>query len=374
MSRAAQYSVYFSDQYGNRLADASNFLKLDYARTVNSVGSLTLVLDGAYPLLPIVIPDGRIEVWRRVAGGREYLDTDTIWLIKELTQALDDDGRRTIAVRADTPLCVLGDPGRYVNNFAGSDEATRTGAADDLLRQIVRDQAGVSADPARNLNALLTVPINIGAGPSVTKAFAWRCVLDVLQEIAQDATEAGTYLAFDIVAITPQALEFQTFIGQRGIDRRFPSSSAPLIVGPDFGNMARCEVRTSYRDEVTYAMAGGQGEGTYRLVGEYLDTARAARSPFGRRETFISSTNYDTTAGLDNEARSVVRSGRPLRTVTGSLISTPDTQYGIDWGWGDYITAQVFGVQIDVRVDAIRVSVTDEAEEIVAQLQGETYE
>jgi hypothetical protein len=35
----------------------------------------------------------------------------------------------------------------------------------------------------------------------------------------------------------------------------------------------------------------------------------------------------------------------------------PDSRYGVDWAWGDYVTAQAFGQLIDCRIDAVSVSV-----------------
>lgn len=372
MSRSADYSVYFSDQYGNRLADASNFTSLEYARTVNSVGALTLTLPGDYPLYPIIVPDGRIEVWRRVAGGREYLDTDTVWLIKALEQRLAEDGTRSIVVEAKSLLCLIDEPGRFVDAAAGSAAASKEQAADDMIKVIVREQAGAGASVGRQYPGLQTQGLTASATPTI-KAFAWRTVLTVCQELAQETTEGGTYLAFDMVSLTPQSIQFQTFVGQRGIDRRFPSSPAPLIVGPDFGNVGAAVLRIDYADEITYAKAAGSGEGSARLTNTYQDTERTARSPFGRREVFVSANGYLTLAGLEQEATARVRAGRPALTFSGQLLSTPDTQYGIHWGWGDYLTVQAFGQQFDCRVDAITVSVSGDEERIQAVLRGETY-
>jgi hypothetical protein len=68
-----------------------------------------------------------------------------------------------------------------------------------------------------------------------------------------------------------------------------------------------------------------------------------------------------------------VRAGRPRVILQGKIPSTPDTQYGVDWSWGDYVTIQAFGQQLDARVDAITVTVTPDEENIEAVVRSETY-
>jgi hypothetical protein len=57
--------------------------------------------------------------------------------------------------------------------------------------------------------------------------------------------------------------------------------------------------------------------------------------------------------------------------LTGELLSSPDARYGVDWAWGDYLTAQVFGVSVDARVDAVTVEVSGGRERIRASIRGE---
>lgn len=369
----AGYSVYLSTPTGVRLADASAFLKLEYARAVNAIGSLTLTLPGTFDTSSIIAPDGRIEVWRRLDSGREYLDTDTVWFIQSVSYEIADSGERTIVISADSGLFLLKDPGRIVGNYAGSAQATKTAAADNMIKAIVREQAGALTNASRNLSAYLSVQADSGQAPSISKAFAWRPVLTVLQEIAQSSFEAGTYLAFDIVAPTPDTLEFQAFVQQRGIDHRFPGGVNPVLLGPDMGNMGATSLSYDWRDEITYALAGGSGEGSGRLLAEYTASARAAASPFRLRETFVQATNTTGSTSLSYEAQSAVRGGRPRVILQGKIASTPDTQYGVHWSWGDYVTVQAFGRQLDARIDAIKVTVTPDSEGIEAIVRSETY-
>ncbi len=352
------YSCFLGDCFGNRIADASNFLALEYSRVVNSVSTAKLTLPGNFNTNMIINPDGRLEIWRKLDSGREYLDTDTIWLIKKVTQKIEASGLQTIVVEADTPLCVLREPGRAVIYSAGSSGATYAAApADDQVKEVARDNIGTDASGNRNISAYISIDANLGLGASVAKSFAFRDCLKVMQEFADASTTSGTYVAFDIVATTPTTLVFRTFTQQRGVDHRFPGGINPVLISPELGNLGEVTFSQDYRDEATYVLAGGKGEGSSRLLAAVQDNTRIGLSPFGYREYFKDATQYETTTGLAAEANATLRSMRVKTIFQGRLIDMPDSRYGVDWGWGDYVTAQAFGQLIDCRIDAVSVSV-----------------
>lgn len=355
----AQYSCYLCDAFGNRLVDASNFLTLEYSRVVNAVSTLKLTLPGDFNTQYIINPDGRIEVWRKLDGSsREYLDTDTVWLIKKVTQSVSTSGLQSIVIEADTPLSILREPGRFINYYAGQAQSTYLALpADDQIKQIARENIGSSASGSRNISAYISIDPNLSLGASVAKSFAWRDVLKTMQEFADASTTAGVYVAFDIVATSAQSLTFRTFAQQRGVDHRFPGGLNPVLISPDLGNLGETLFTQDYRDEVTYVTAGGKGDGSARLIANAQDLTRQGLSPFGLREFFQNATQYDTVTGLSAEADAVLRSGRVKTIFQGKLIDMPDSRYGVDWAWGDYVTAQAFGQLIDCRIDAVTVSV-----------------
>lgn len=352
------YSVYLDDAFGNRLADASNFISLTYSRVVNNVSTLKLELPGDFNTDFIINPDGRVEVWRKLDSGVEYLDTNTIWLIKSVTLSIDAKGLQKIIIEADTPLCILREPGRFVFQFAGEAQSSYAAApADDQIKQLARENIGTSATGSRNISAYISIDGNQGLGASVAKSFAWRECLKVMQEFADASTTAGTYIAFDIVASTPTTLTFSTFANQRGVDHRFPNGLNPILISPDMGNLGETTLTIDYRDEATFVLAGGSGEGSERLLGSAQNTTQQGLSPFGLRELFVDATQYDSTTGLGAEADAKLRASRVRTIFQGRLIDTPDTQYGVHWSWGDYVTAQAFGQLIDCRIDAVSVTV-----------------
>jgi len=372
------YSVYLSDPFGIRIADASDFLSLQYSRVVNGIGQLTLELAGNFPQQYIRIPDGRIEVWRRIDGGREYLDTDTVWLIQKIRTHRDAKGTKTLIIEADTPLCIFREPGRVALGVAGSSPVTFTAAAaDNQIKDVARNAittASLSSALQRN-NSVITIAPNTSQGASVAKAFAFRECLTVMQEFAQASTTNGTYIAFDVVSQTPDTMTFQTFAQQRGVDHRFPGGNNPVFLSADFGNVGEANMALDYRDMASAVVTGGAGQGAQRVITRSQDLTLQGISPFGYREKFFEYTNTADTASLQAEGDAELRASRPRLTYSGKILDTNDTRYGVHWGWGDYVTVQDFGRSFDCRIEAITVTVRpgDSYETVEAWLRSETY-
>ena len=374
----AAYRITVSDPFGTPLCDASDFVSLKYARVVNDVSPLTLTLPSTFDTSLLRIPDGRIEVWRRLDSGREYLDTQTTWLIKAIEHVRDASGKVVISVEADTPLSILGDPGRvqYAQDAAYAAEGSGSAPADNFIHTLAMAATGdvvlnVNISNGRRITPYLTYGTPQGLGITVAKAYAWRNVLKIMQEIAEASTQQGVYIAFDIVAPTPDTLEFRTYAYQRGIDHRYPSGTNPVLLSPSFGNLGETTLRRDWRDVASFVYCGGKGDAANQTLGSARDLTLIGASPFGRREKFIEYTNSSDTTTLNNEAYAELRASRPRITFSGRIIQTPDTLYGVHWQWGDYVTVRDFGQQFDCRIDAITVTVQDGTESIDAWLRGE---
>lgn len=370
------YSIYLCDPFGLRLGDASNFLWMKLSRVANDIGTAIIGLPyrvrGRPFDMSLIRKDGRLEIWRRIPGtARETLFTDTTWIVKHIEVDRDDDGRETIIVEADTPLCILREPGRFVNYDADSANSTVTDALDDAIKFVARTNIGASASSSRNLSAYISIAPDLGLAPSDSKSFAWRDCLKVMQELANASAQQGAYLAFDIIAPSPDTLEFRTYITQRGTNHRFPSGLNPVIIGPEFGNMGACNYAEDWREEITYVKAGGRGDGAARLTDTAQDDSRIGESPFGLREKFVQATQYDSATGLQAEAEAAIRNGRKRRLFRGKILDVPDTRYGVHWQWGDFVTVQAFGQSFDARIDAIEVTVEKGRETINAWVRGD---
>jgi hypothetical protein len=369
---AAQYVIWISSQTGQRMRVLEDWLKLDYARSTNDVGQLVLTMPPKFnmALAPV---DSRIEIWRSPTGGTPILETGTTWLVRgPLDTVIPERGDRTKVIRAASAADLL--RRRIVAYAAGSAQAKKSMAADDMLKQIVAENLGSSAtDTARSIAAYLTIQGNVTAAPSLAKEFAYANVLKALQDVAQASAQAGTRLYFDIVAPTPDTLEFRTYVGQRGTDHG-QTSAQPVVFAIERGNLAGVVLSKDYSSEVTFVYAGGQGTGSARVTNSAEDTARSGRSVFGRREAFVSDTvTTDTTAAaLLPTANAELQRGRPKKRMSATILDTPAARYGSAWGFGDKIVANVDGEIFDARVEQLQVSLSGHKEVVTARISADS--
>jgi hypothetical protein len=241
-----------------------------------------------------------------------------------------------------------------------------------MMKVIVRENMGASAVAARDLTANgFSVQVDLSLGPSMSKAFAWRNVLTVLQEIADAAKIAGTAVYFDIVPTSDTTCEFQTFANIRGNDHS-ATSAQPVTIGVEFGSLATPAYEEDRSAEANYVYAGGQGEGASRVIVEVSDSTRIGASVWNRQEVFADARNEDTTDKVTAVARAALKAGEPTKRFSGNVVDTPGCRYGIEWGFGDKLTATYLGAQYTAMIKAVTVGVDSNGNEtITARLDAE---
>lgn len=365
------YSVTICDAFGLPLLRPKDWGAVEYSLIENDIGRAELTLPGHYAA-DMFKRDGLLIIERglgntspapvagktiyRINGRRRRQASETPffeWTIRgvDLTEVL----RR-----------------RCADYDAGTSYVDKSDLADDMLKEIVRENFGASAaDATRSIASYLTVQADAGQGPSLSKAFSRRNVLKVAQEIAAASLQAGTYLAFDVVAATMPvagvdfAPEFRTYIGQRGIDHRVPGGSPPVLIGPDFGNLDNVEIDEDWEDEATRIIVGGQGEGAARAIERANDTARQGESPWGLIEHFEDSRNTSASADLLDEADALLKLMRPRKIATGRVRPTSGLLLGVHYNFGDYVTFQAAGDSFDAHLSGLVVRKERDAGETV---------
>lgn len=362
------YQIEIYDPPGaTRLGYLNRFTSAQFVRKVNGVGA------GVLSIAADELPSGVLEVSNEIRrdlrvlpyvsrdNGPFKLLMDAAWLTRGI--AFTENRRGEVAtIRMVDSVDLL--RRRIVASAAGTAGARKAGFAEVIMKAFASEAFGPLASAARQFPGV-TIQANQSLGQSVTKAAAWRNLLLTLQEITADSAQAGTYIAFDVVCVAPNALEFQVYAGQRGQDQR-----SSLLIGTDYGNLTDVDIDYAADDEVSFAYAGGQGEGSERQITGYADSARAVASDYNRIEDFIDSRNVDyvNIADLTNEARAAVRDGRPRMGMQGSLVSTDATRFGRDYDFGDYIRAQTRRGSFDARIDAVQVTIENGVETVAAKL------
>lgn len=356
----ASYQIILKDPNANTLAIPQDIFYLEYARRINEIGAMTLRLPVAYA--PYILIDGQIEIWRQVDSGPLYLEGETRWFIRKPTYHLDENGQEYIEVYAEDANTLL--QRRQCAFYATDSHVTKTAvAADDLCKTIVSDNMGAAAADylgaaaARQLTAaLFSIQANLTQGALVTKSFAWRPMFPVLQEIAETSTQAGTYLAFDVVAIVGGTFEFRTYTVQRGTDHRWPGGINPVILDPQMGNLSNIAQINDYTKAVSFVYCGGQGQDTNRVIQTATNATLAGLSPYGRFEDFQDARLNSATAGVLAEAQADLWASRPVINFSAQLVQTPGVQYGVQYQFGDIVTARYRGQQYDCRIEAVHVT------------------
>lgn len=364
-----------ADPFGVELARLSGFTggesgAVTYVMSVGQIGSLaaTLPVDFDRSLLPL---DGRVSAWRDLGSARPpYRDGNAEYFIRYW-----DDGpfQTSIACPHVNDLLVR----RILNYFAGTAYTSKTSTpADDLIKEFASQQLGsgiVTADRQGNetradISRYLAIQTDLSLGATTAKAAAWRNLFDVIREICDDSTEAGTYLTAHIVALGVSDLELSTFTDQYGVDRR-ASTGNDLIFSLERGNLANAHLITDRKEEVTFATAGGMGESTERVIQTASDDTRLQESIFNRREAFVELTNSADTAQLLAIAQARVRAGRPKIYLTGEIADTDGCIRGIHYDLGDYVTVEHRGMKYDTRLDQITVTWDERGEHSQAQFR-----
>lgn len=347
------YDVYLSDQYGVRLEYIANASEVSATLTTNAVSAFKATVPS--DIVPILRRDHIVEIWRegRLLGGGFLRG----WKIKGDVVTLSAPGF----------LYLL--DGRIIEYAAGSSEASKSGAADDLIKAIVRENLGTSATSDRQFDII--VAPDGSAGETVSQSFAWRDVLLVAQDLALESAERGTrvYFGFRSYLGTGLSLQFETAINQWGADRSF-TGETPVIFGESLGNLEDYEENYDYWDEINTVYVGGQGVGADRLVEEVNNTSSLNASRWARRERFANHCNVLADTALQSAGRAALYKWRGKETFSAKLINTPSTQFGRHWNWGDRVAIMQNGRKLDGIIDKVSIRFQHGKETLSVRIGG----
>jgi len=366
---ATQYAVWLLSPTRTRLALIDRVIRLQTTLTANAVGVAQVTLPASFPLTYIQ-EDSCLEIWRQVPGGQKYLEGETIWLIRDWDQVLTERGEELVVATAYTANEELDRP--MVDYAAGTAYASKTDYIDDMMKALVRENLGsLATDGDRDFSDWLTVEGDASAGPSTSKKFAWRNVMAVLRELAQEADDQGSPVFFDVAHVPgQQASEFRTYIGQRGVDHS-STGAEPVILSPRNGTLS--DVRRAYVSSVerNAVVVGGPGQGDDRQIVRQEESERLNISPINRRELFIDARGSDTTAAMEAEAGTAIRNNRPRETFSAKVRDTGAIKYGREYGFGDRVMAEFQGRTVDCRLDSVQLVVERGKETIRAGLTAD---
>lgn len=374
----ADYQVVLQDASGTTQEVFSAFTNLNYARSFNTMGTLTLTIpDWLTP--GRVTRDWRILVYRSVDNAAPYLDGNTFFLVRKVEWDYDNHlwtincedslsiiNRRIVAY---TPETTYADK-TFLEFQTMSDPPIDLLTADDMIKEYARQNIGSDAlDTTRDISDYITVQQDFSVCPVVEKQAGFANLLSTFQDIARMSDELGTPLYFDIV-FAGSIPQLQTFTEYRGVNHgQTGSQTITFIPGM---NLANVKMTWDYSEEITYVIAGGVGSGAGRMLWDKLDE-RANASPWNRNEYFLDAKDAMEDEGdfVEDQMDGILREGRPKLVLEADAVDAPGSTYGVDYFYGDLVTVQMGQYAVDCSVNAIGVSINESGEKLDIKLRGE---
>jgi len=364
--RGITYEVWLTDDAGTRLDSLTNKV-YNFNAVIGGQGDLSLALQGEYSRQklgfgnPIAL-DRRVEIWRGANNTRA--SRVAVYLLREIEQQ----------VKQANLLTVVGGPGpsdlynrRIIAYDAGTAYAVKDDLADDMMKEIIRENLGASAtDSDRDITALdFSIQVDNSLGPTIKHTMNRSWLDETLDEIAKKARIEGTRVYYSIVPVGSTAFEFQTWINQPGQDL----TGGNLILSHERGNLSNPSYKVDYRNTVNFVYAGGQGEEAARNVRPVSDATRIAYSRYNRREGWADARNVisgsaNEDAEIDARGNATLREGEPERTFSTDIVDAPNARFGVDWNWGDRVPVN-FVEQFEVVIDRVRIKVGSNGKETI---------
>ena len=155
---------------------------MEYIKTQNAIGALVINMPRGLIQYDQFAVGDIFEIWREKNGTLE-LQNETAYFLQDWEFWTDSDGAEYIRLVAFDANWLLDTA--IVIHKSGTAQAEKTAKPDDMCKHIVREQLGDLAAVERQ--KLSVAPYLSAAGANITKAFAYRNVLTVLQEICEVA-------------------------------------------------------------------------------------------------------------------------------------------------------------------------------------------
>lgn len=363
-----RYEAVWYTHEGIRKGVIQAFNSLEYVKTQNAIGSLVMNIPRGLMQYDQFSVGDIFEVWREKGGVLE-LQNETAYFLQNWEFWTDGDGAEYIRLTTFDANWLLDTA--IVWRYAGSTYADMTDYPDDMMKAIVENELGANSGEITRMKLTCAPELHAG-GDQITKAFAYRNVLTVLQEICETAQEKnGVWLGFDVVRTAPGTFEFRTYTGQRG-QNHGRASGDPRLVGKQYGNLSQATFGTYHANERNMILVAGQGEGPARMREVRGNWSRILASKWNRREYFKDSRDDSTTAALQADGAAALEEYKPKQMLTGALHDTPGMQYNIHYQFGDVLSAEAFGYFADCHVKSVRVRVDqDGGEQLDIKLEGE---
>lgn len=353
---ATQYLINILDHAGEKIAVIPSWNSLTLEETINGFHTHTLSMNLDDPGVQYFAKDRFVQVMRRtdtIDWYQEYIGfhrTPSSQITEARNRLFTSYGRSMEDLLA-----------RRTNAWRAPHEYT--GPADDVMKQVVRENCGPDATVlnGRIRNGNFTgfeVAANSSQAANWHGGRSYRNVLEILKEIALASNVDFTVDFIPPTSTTPVGFRFTTHYPQLGdiVNLRF---------GPEYGNVERPQYTASATEEVTVLLVAGSGQEAARNI-QVVESAARLETPWNDIELSRDDRNETDAAGLISVGNSELNKLAEHHSFTFALLQTPATQYGRDYRLGDIISVRFGDVVHSHKIVGVRIGVSrDNTEEIV---------
>lgn len=396
----AKYEIFVCDSLGNIIApfnvvDFNLFIELSVTRAVGEIGACYIRLSGGSNSASVLTfmsrygmlrKDTIIAIYRTVGNQRSLL-LDTVWFVRSIEQFREATGSFVIKMTAYDTNYLLASRLTSAQQGGSPQTAYTKITISQIMNDLVQRNIGQSASTRRLANFSGGRELS-GYGYKIEHyskngiSFPYANLLTALQELSQmtqfpvDVNDILYPVYFDTIATDTNQYVFSQFANQRGIDRRFvKGNNKATLLSDTSSQLQDIRLIVDWQDEKTVATGVYQttsGTSTVITTSTVSDRTRIANSPFSYREVLFQAKSDNVAGEATNFLKEPIN--YPVYSVYATLQDSPGFLFGIDWGYGDFVTINAFGTTVDVRINGISITVSNKAEQISAQMQvSEAY-
>lgn len=358
------YQIIVFDWNGNtrRVYDGTGIYNLKYSRALNDVGSLALVVPHEDNIADDFDLDFFVEIQRRSPVSGRLVVEDT-YLCRLNNSFREENDERFICGGLSLNHLLMR---RLVDPDDDSGQAggysTKQGPADDIMVEYARQQCADLCLTAARKFPNFSVSGSLSLGTTVGRRLRHENLLDEFKSMAE---QGG--VDFNIRRVTGNTLLLDVApIGSNKTKSvNYPSSPFVLLT-PKRGNLTDPDLTLDRKDEKTFVYAKSQGQGSSRKVLK-MGGPTIYDSPFNRIEFAYDGRNTEKTDPLTvlSDARSELNKYRPNTEFKYKPTGQePGNTYEKDFDLGDKISVEWNGVEKDLRVVEVEITVSESGEDM----------
>lgn len=368
MSAKNKYQVWWSNDRGQRIMQLDDLAFINYTRVVNGIGTCNIGLP--YKKYGnIWKKDYRIEVYRRPTLEADFRLENIFFMLEPVIRTRMEDNVTILDMSGHDANTMLAR--RIVKYKAGNVQAKKSGAIDDMMKEIVDENMGAAAyadDADRAVayhNGFFRVQADSTSGSVVDKSFAYREVLGILKELGKLSVTLTPEIYFDIVPVTNTIFEFRTYANQRGADRRFSAGKSAFYFSLERGNIEGPSYEYDTFEEKNVVYVAGRGTDNNREVIERENADLVNLSVWARTEGFADARNVDLgdTDELNDVGDEFLGENEPDKRFVANFLDAKGSRYGVDWDFGDRVTANYGGILFDIMIKQVQITLEDSGSE-----------